>query len=113
LFHHYISGTGGKVGSDADRQAKTRILTLLRLQGKKSGVLFDGPIMTIEYVSSADVFQVEIHTPDLQLGKEEAVNWFENSGFSMDAICNYPVEFYPSREHCGRAQCAGYPALGG
>jgi hypothetical protein len=80
--------------TDADMQAKARILA--RLLGKRSAVLYDGLGMTIEYVKRPDFFLVEIKTIDLQIGKLEAVEWLESFGFSEDAICNYPVLFYPS-----------------
>ena len=78
----------------ADTQAKARILA--RLLGKRSGVLYDGLGMTIEFVKHPDFFWVEIKTIELQIGKLEAVEWLESFGLSEDAICNYPVLFYPS-----------------
>jgi hypothetical protein len=78
--------------SDADRAAKERILALLPA-GKTSGVLFTSATFQIEYIRSADVFQVEIKTTDMGRAKQDAIAWFTDHGFSFTAICNHPVMF--------------------
>jgi hypothetical protein len=79
--------------SESDKTAKAKILQLLP-KGSKSGILYTSPNFHIEYVSDPNVFQVEITKTDINLAKKEAEEWFRKHGFSQDAICNYPIEFY-------------------
>jgi hypothetical protein len=79
--------------SSSDNAAKDRILSMLP-SGKQSGQLFRSPSISIEYVSSANLFQVEIFTTTIDAAKNEAVNWFKLQGLSQDGICNYPINFY-------------------
>jgi hypothetical protein len=48
---------------------------------------------TISYNAASDKFQVTLTTISIDSAKLEAVNWFENQGFSDSAICELPVEF--------------------
>lgn len=76
-----------------DAEAKKNILSLLPPE-KKSGIVYQSPDINIEYVSSPNIFQVEILTQDVKKAKIEAVNWFKSRGMSDQGICNYPVQFY-------------------
>lgn len=79
--------------SQKDRDAKTKILTLLP-QGERSGVLHRSSNIIIDYTYSANIFQVEILTKDVASAKNEAVLWFKNYGMSQEGICNLPLSFY-------------------
>jgi len=82
--------------SAADTQAKARILSLLK--GEKSGVLFAMPDFVISYNNTSNIFQVDLRTVNVMQTKQDAVRWFKQQGWSDEAICNYPVMFYPSWE---------------
>jgi hypothetical protein len=79
--------------SNEDFFSKAQILASLP-QGETSGVLYESPTIRIDYTQSADIFQVEILTIDVQAAKDEANVWFRNKGVSQEGICNYPVQFY-------------------
>ncbi len=79
--------------SSADSFAKANILSLLPA-GKQSGILYETNIIRIDYTHSADIFQVEILTTDIQAAKNEANLWFRSHGVSQQGICIYPVSFY-------------------
>lgn len=79
--------------SNADSLAKARILTLLP-QGTLSGIVHETRNIRIDYIHSADLFQVEILTTNVQQAKEEANVWFREQGQSQEAICTLPVVFY-------------------
>lgn len=83
--------------SDSDIAAKTNILTILS-NGEQSGILYESSTIIIDYIHSADVFQVEILTPNIQAAKDEANFWFRTHGISQKAICTLPVEFYLNYE---------------
>lgn len=83
--------------SQSDELAKNKILSLLP-SGKKSGVVYQSSNIIIEYVSSANVFQVEILTKDFEKAKKEGASWLKSQGLSQEGICNYPVEFYLNYE---------------
>ena len=83
--------------SQSDLAAKDYILSRLKV-GSKSGQLYTSETVHIEYISSADLFQAEIMTNNVEKAKLEAVQWFKDQGFSQDAICNYPVSFYLNYE---------------
>lgn len=78
--------------SEADTKAKTYILGLL--QGKTSGIVYQNRNYTVEYIQSADLFQVEILTSDTDAAKDDASLWFKNQGISDQGICNLPISFY-------------------
>jgi hypothetical protein len=79
--------------SNKDLLVKGKVLTLLP-EGQKSGALYESKNIIIDYISSADLFQVEILTINIQQAKDEANVWFREQGFSQYAICEYPVMFY-------------------
>jgi hypothetical protein len=81
--------------SNADALAKSKILTLLP-QGRVSGVVHQTRNIRIEYVQSADIFQVEILTTEINTAKDEANVWFREQGLSQNAICTLPISFYVS-----------------
>jgi len=82
------------LGSE-DHLAKANILASLP-NGERSGVLTQTKNIQIDYTHSADIFQVEILTTDIQAAKNEANLWFRARGLSQKAICTLPVEFYMS-----------------
>jgi len=75
-----------------DQAAKTKMLSKISSEG--SGTLYQSENVSIDYLSTPNVFQVEILTTNIDQAKKEAVNWFMSQGLSQDAICNYPVQFY-------------------
>ncbi|MGH7203961.1 MAG: hypothetical protein ACREHC_05955 [Candidatus Levyibacteriota bacterium] len=79
--------------SHDDVVAKTNILSLLPT-GQQSGALYYNSDISIEYIHSADLFQVEILTTDIKSAKDEANMWLRSHGLSQQAICTLPVEFY-------------------
>lgn len=79
--------------SHEDVVAKANILTILPAE-KRSGILYKDSRVSIEYVNSADLFMVEILTPDIITAKAAANIWFRSHGISQKAICTMPVEFY-------------------
>lgn len=78
--------------SEADMRAKTRILGTA--EQAASGIVYQNTNIAIEYVKSADLFQVEILTAEIPAAKEEAIVWFKSQGFSNEGICALPVSFY-------------------
>lgn len=79
--------------SVADKAAKEKILSKLPA-GKLSGILYETTNTNIEYVSSADLFMVEIKTIDVAQAKADANVWFRSQGISQKGICDLPVMFY-------------------
>ncbi len=79
--------------SSQDIAAKTTILSLLP-SGEKSGVVYQTADFKIEYIHSADMFLIEILTPNIQMAKNEAETWLKEQGVSQRGICILPVEFY-------------------
>lgn len=82
--------------SPSDKQAKASIFRLL--EGLPSGIIHQTPNITITYVQSADMFQVEITNARIDAAKAEALLWFRNEGMSKEGICNLPVSFYLNHE---------------
>lgn len=76
--------------SNADLRAKKAILS----SAASSGVIYQNEKISIEYVKSADLFQVEIMTIETVSAKKEAVEWFQSKGLSNEGICSLPVSFY-------------------
>jgi len=83
--------------SSSDTFAKANILSLLP-SGQQSGIVYQSSNIIIEYISSADVFQTEILTTDIQAAKNEANAWFREHGVSQKGICTLPVEFYMNHD---------------
>lgn len=84
--------------TDSDISARDTILAPLKATGKKSGIVYESDTIFIEYISSADLFQIEIMSKNIEEAKAEAVTWFTAKGFSQDGICKYPVSFYLNYE---------------
>ncbi|MGI8420163.1 MAG: hypothetical protein ACR2LN_06010 [Candidatus Levyibacteriota bacterium] len=82
-----------KTLSQDDVVAKANILSLLP-PGQQSGSLYYNSDISIEYIHSADLFQVEVLTTDIKTAKDEANVWLRAHGLSQEAICILPVEFY-------------------
>ncbi len=80
--------------SDSDKQAKNTIIQRV----DQSGIAFRSDTISIEYIKSADMFQVEILSTKTDVAKEEAVNWFRQNGMSKDGLCNLPISFYLNYE---------------
>ncbi len=76
-----------------DTQAVEKILSLLP-QKEESGIIYASGNIHIEYVKSADIFQVEILTTDVAKAKTEGNAWFIEHNISQKGICEYPVQFY-------------------
>lgn len=81
--------------TNADALAKSKILTLLP-PDTVSGIVHETRNIRIDYTQSADLFQVEILTTDINAAKSEANVWFREQGLSQNAICTLPVSFYVS-----------------
>ncbi len=79
--------------SESDASTKKQILALLPPE-EDSGVLYQTPTISIEYVHEPDLFQVEILTEDIPAAKNEATTWFKAKGMSQEGICLLPVQFY-------------------
>lgn len=74
-----------------DEEVKFQILSTL---DTSSGIVYQNENIVIEYIRSADLFQVEILTTNIDIAKEEAVSWFKNSGLSDQGVCDLPISFY-------------------
>lgn len=81
--------------STEDAFAKAKILAMIP-GDQRSGILYETTNVRIDYVSSADLFQVEILTTRIDQAKAEASVWFRANGVSEQGICDYPVMFYLS-----------------
>jgi hypothetical protein len=80
--------------ANPDKKAKDAILRNI----DQSGIAFKSETISIEYVKSADVFQVEILSTATDTAKEEAVNWFMQKGISKEGLCYLPISFYLNYE---------------
>ena len=83
--------------SEQDASAKVKLLALLPKDGT-SGILYETATIRIYYLTAADLFQVEILTPDIKTAKGDANVWFRNHGVSQKGICAFPVSFYLNYE---------------
>jgi hypothetical protein len=79
--------------SQADQNAKAKILSNFP-QGQDSGVVYKTSTISVEYVHSPDLFQVDILTNNISAAKAEAVAWFQKQGMSQQGICSLPLTFY-------------------
>lgn len=61
---------------------------------EQSGEIYSSPNIFIEYVRSADIFQVEIKSTEIDMAKTEALVWFQNKGMSKEGLCAMPISFY-------------------
>lgn len=80
--------------ADLSTQDSTAKQKLLEPFANKSATLQQTNLYIISYVSSADLFQVEILSADISTAKSLATNWFLSKGFSKQGICDLPVMFY-------------------
>jgi hypothetical protein len=83
--------------SKNDNTAKTKLLSLLP-SGDVPGIIYQSSDFSVEYISSAKMFLVEIKTINIQSAKAEAEDWFLSQGVSQQGICDYPVDFYLSND---------------
>ncbi len=79
--------------SKTDSEAKATILSMLP-NGSQSGIVYKDTAFMVEYIKSADMFQVEILTRAVDGTKLEALSWFKEQGVSEVGICSLPVSFY-------------------
>ncbi|MBA3723976.1 MAG: hypothetical protein H0W89_03740 [Candidatus Levybacteria bacterium] len=79
--------------SKTDSEAKTSILSMLP-NGSPSGIVHKDTAFMVEYIKSADMFQVEILAGAVDGTKSEAIAWFKKQGMSEVGICSLPVSFY-------------------
>lgn len=79
--------------SENDKTVKTRITSPFI---KKGGVVVTLSKARIDYVKTADLFQGEITSVDIEGAKNEVVDWFSKKGISQDGICHLPLMFYLS-----------------
>lgn len=84
-----------EVLSEADLAIRIKLTDSL---GNNSGILNQTEIYRAEYVKSPDKFMVEILTTNIDLAKQEAINWFKGQGLSGDGICKLPIIFYLNYE---------------
>jgi hypothetical protein len=83
--------------SNNDSFAKANILSALP-NDTRSGILYQSENIVIDYTDSADMFQVEITTPDITNAKAEANVWFRARGMTQKGICDLPLMFYINYE---------------
>ncbi len=79
--------------SSNDTFAKAKILASLP-PGQQSGIVYKTSNISIEYVHSPDLFQIEILTTDIAQAKAAANVWFRAQGMSQRGICDLPLLFY-------------------
>lgn len=77
--------------SAQDQKARNTILNSI---GNTSGVFYTSDKVVIDYVKTADQFQVEILSTDITGAKQDAVNWFLSKGMSKEGLCKLPLNFY-------------------
>ena len=79
--------------STSDMTVKNKIISSLP-SGETSGIVYQTPDVTIQYIQSLNIFQAEITTTNVSSAKEEATSWFLNQGMSKQGLCNLPLSFY-------------------
>lgn len=62
--------------------------------GNTSGRVFANSNVTIDYVSSPDLFQAEILSSNIASAKQDALNFMLAQGFSPSDVCYLPLSFY-------------------
>ena len=87
-----------------DESAKKRILSSIK---DRSVTLRTAPTFRIEYISSPDVFMVEIKTIDIGKGKLDAKNWLISQGFTEQGACELPVVYYLNSDVSSRLRDFG------
>jgi hypothetical protein len=61
---------------------------------KRENPVHETETYSMEYISSADEFLVEIRTMNINQAKEESVAWLLKQGVSEDGLCHLPVVYY-------------------
>lgn len=69
---------------------------LIALVNNVSGTVYVSQAISIDYIKTPDLFQVQINTGDVAQAKQEAVNYMITQGFSKDDLCKLPLSFYLS-----------------
>lgn len=77
--------------SSSDASVKANLITLSNPQ---TDILYQTSDFTLFYIRSADVFQVEIDTINVDSAKQNVVSYLSSQGLSQSGICNLPLVFY-------------------
>lgn len=68
--------------------------TLIDKLGGVSGEVYKSSNIRIDYIESADLFQTEIISANINTAKQEAISWMLAQGFTQQDLCNLPFSFY-------------------
>jgi hypothetical protein len=97
----YVSGSLTKVLSKmrnrealSNSDAQTRQNLIQKVTNQNTGTIIDTDTFTIEYLSSPDIFEGQIKTPDIVTAKQNAEAWLQSQGLSKEGICNLPFHYY-------------------
>jgi hypothetical protein len=71
--------------------ARQNILSVL---GNDSGVVYQNSNVVLSYILSANIFQGEILTTDINAAKRETNIWLRSQGLTQQGICDLPLMFY-------------------
>lgn len=63
----------------------------------KSGIITENTQFKLEYISSPNLFMVEVRSSDPEFGKDAAEIYLKNQGLSEQGLCNLPIIFYLSQ----------------
>lgn len=77
--------------SASDVTAKNKLISLLP---NDSLTIYQDSQVSIDYIQSADLFQGEIRSKDIQSAKADAVSFFQKQGMSQQGLCVLPLMFY-------------------
>lgn len=78
--------------STVGQQTKQRLIT----QAGGSATVYTSPTLSIGYIEAPDLFQAEILSENIEVAKQEGINWMTSQGFSADDLCKLPFSFYLS-----------------
>lgn len=76
--------------NDKDLAIKKAIISSL---GDRSGVIHSSPIVELDYIKSADLFEANIKTINFDEAKNEIIDLLKSKGLSQKGICNLPLMF--------------------
>lgn len=62
--------------------------------GGISGEVHKSSNVRIDYIESADLFQAELISANINLAKQEAISWMLAQGFTQQDLCYLPFSFY-------------------
>ena len=62
--------------------------------GGTSGEVYTSSNVRIDYIESADLFQAELISSNINTAKQEATSWMLTQGFTQQDLCNLPFSFY-------------------